>query len=122
MLQTSPLEYLNQARQYLRQAKEELAKEDLRQASEKAGGAASQAVKAVAQKRDWEHRTHIALFRAVDMLVNETGVEELRTQFGIANALHMNFYEGCLSYATVRAHLVHVTLFVERLETIIDND
>ena len=47
----SRLAYRDQSRAYLEQANEELARDDLRQASEKGWGAASQIVKAVAEER-----------------------------------------------------------------------
>ena len=46
----SRLAYRDQSRAYLEQANEELARDDLRQASEKGWGAASQIVKAVASE------------------------------------------------------------------------
>ena len=57
----SRLAYRDQSRAYLEQANEELARNDLRQASEKGWGAASQIVKAVAEERGWEHRGHMVL-------------------------------------------------------------
>ena len=51
----SRLAYRDQSRAYLEQANEELARDDLLQASEKGWGAASQIVKAVAEERGWEH-------------------------------------------------------------------
>ena len=91
----SRLAYRDQSRVYLEQANEELARDDLRQASEKGWGAASQIVKAVAEERGWEHRGHRQLHDAVSMLVDETGDEEM-TLFAVANHLHINFYEGWL--------------------------
>ena len=41
------------SRNFLRQARDELAREDLLQASNKAWGAAAYAIKAVAEKRRW---------------------------------------------------------------------
>ena len=57
----SRLAYRDQSRAYLEQANEELARDDLRQASEKGWGAASQIVKAVAEERGWEHNGVIGI-------------------------------------------------------------
>ena len=79
--------------QLLRQAREELATGDVRQASEKGWGAAAQIVQAIAARRDWEHPGHRELFRAVDRLRKETGDPDVRRLFDVASALHVNFYE-----------------------------
>ena len=116
----SRLAYRDQSRAYLEQANEELAKEDLLQASEKGWGAASQIVKAVAEERVWEHRGHWYLHRAVDSLVAETSDDEIQAQFSSANSLHINFYEGLLSRDTVAFHIRQVTRFIEKVEALLD--
>ena len=68
----SRLAYRDQSRAYLEQANEELARDDMRQASEKGWGAASQIVKAVAEERGWEHRGHWELHNVVSLLVEES--------------------------------------------------
>ena len=65
---TTETHYRSAATQLLAQARQELARGDVRQASEKGWGAAAQAVKAVAEGRGWEHKTHAALFISVDRL------------------------------------------------------
>ena len=112
--------YWKKSRVYLTQAEEELARDDLCQASEKGWGAAASIVKAVASERRWGHRSHPALFRVVDRLTVETRDEELRTQFALAGMLHTNFYEGWLARPAVEAHLVKVTRFVERMEGLLN--
>ena len=115
----SRLAYRDQSRAYLEQANEELAKEDLLQASEKGWGAASQIVKAVAEERGWEHRGHRQLHDAVSLLVVETGDEELRLLFSVANHLHINFYEGWLDRDAVEFNLRQVTRFIEKVEALL---
>ena len=115
----SRLAYRDQSRAYLEQANEELARDDLRQASEKGWGAASQIVKAVAEERGWEHRGHWELHNVVSLLVEESGDDELRTLFAIANHLYINFYEGWLDRDTVAFHLRQVTKFIEKVEALL---
>ena len=57
--------------QMLAQARTELAAGDLRQASEKGWGAAAQIVKAIADRRGWEHKTHRHIWVAVRRLTDE---------------------------------------------------
>ena len=112
--------YWKKSRVYLAQAEEELAKDDLCQASEKGWGAAASIVKAVASERRWGHRSHRSLFRVVDRLTEETRDEELRTEFALAGMLDTNFYEGWLGRRTVVRHMARVTRFVERMEGLLN--
>lgn len=110
--------YRDQGRWYLTQAKEEFAREDLMQASEKAWGAAAQLVKAAAADRGWTHGHHRTLYQVVQRLVEETGV---RLEFAVAGELHANFYEGFLAPSVVEDYLQDVTRFVERVDGILDD-
>ena len=111
--------YLQTSRVFLRQAEEELAAGDLRQASEKAWGAAAQAVKAIAEQRGWEHYTHAHLFQHVDRFSVELNHTELGRLFRSANSLHVNFYEGDQTELAVRGGIEDVRLFVSKLDAII---
>ncbi len=93
---------------------------DLRQASEKGWGAASQIIKAAADERGWPHRQHRNLDRAVANLIDETGDQTLGTLFNQASALHTNFYEGEWSTAMVVHALGQVDVFVTRVEALLD--
>ena len=103
----------------LDQARGELADGDVRQASEKGWGAAAQIVKAVANSRGWQHRGHVLLFDAVDDLRRETGDEELRRLFNVANALHMNFYEDWRSVESVGESLDDVERFLDKMDPLV---
>ena len=80
----SRLAYRDQSRAYLEQANEELARDDLRQASEKGWGAASQIVKAVAEEREWEHNGHWELHNVASLsrIHRWTGMDGVRTSEG----------------------------------------
>ena len=107
--------YKVQALVYLNQAHSEFAKGDLRQASEKGWGAASQIVKAIAEKRGLPHTIHADLFKVVSSLNNP----QLRQQFGVASQLHVNFYEGMLDKPTVRQYLGSVDALVYGLSLLL---
>ena len=96
-----------------------LAEGDLLQASEKGWGAAAQMVKAVAEARGWPHSGHRQLWLAIDRMVEETGDEQLRVAFGLANVLHINFYDGLLPREDVEAYLAHIREFVGRLAELV---
>ena len=108
----NPVSYREQAYIFLQQADEELARGDLRQASEKAWGAAAQAVKAAGEARGWEHATHRKLSDVVRRLAVETNDVQIRPYFQVASRLHKNFYEGQLERIEVARGLAIVTRLV----------
>ena len=111
--------YQHKSRYFLAQAREELATGDLAQASEKGWGAAAQMVKAIAEQRGWDHRGHAQLFRAVDILANETGDDDIDRLFKVASALHVNFYEDWSSAASIARGLEDIARLVSKLEPLV---
>ena len=103
----------------LAQARSELAAGDVRQASEKGWGAAAQMVKAVADRRGWDHQGHAQLFRTVQQLRQETGDQDMLWLFGTANQLHINFYEDYLDAETVGGGLDSVALLINKLRPLL---
>ena len=108
--------YRDQSKVFLEQAFKELEQGDLLQASEKGWGAAAHMVKAVAQERGWEHRSHNLLFAAVDRMAAETGNDQFIRLFSGADSLHKNFYEGHLSSMAISTCFDQVRLFIEIAE------
>ena len=116
---TQDEKYSNAARRFLAQARKELDRGDLAQASEKGWGAAAQMVKAVAERRNWEHNGHALLYQVVRRLVEETGDYQLGTFFHVAGNLHSNFYENWLPPELVQSGLDSVLEMVDRLEQLL---
>ena len=48
-------------------------------------------VKAIAEQRGWQHRSHAQLFGAVATIPSEIGDEVINLLFELASALHTNF-------------------------------
>jgi uncharacterized protein (UPF0332 family) len=109
---TTETQYRSAATQLLQQARQELARGDVRQASEKGWGAAAQAVKAVAESRDWKHNTHAGLFNIVTRLAEETRNNDLNSLFVTASGLHTNFYENWLTADMVGVGVDKIAEFV----------
>ena len=107
------------SRHLLRQGREELAAGVVHQALGKGWGAAAQMVKSIAERREWQHRNHAALFTAVSRLVNETGDEDISLLFAAANNLHVNFYENWEEADTVGRHLAAVERLLDKLEPLL---
>ena len=103
----------------LREAKEELAAADVRQASEKDWGAAAQIVKAIAARRDWEHQGHRELFQLVGRLREESGAPDIRRLFRVSSSLPVNFYEDWQSGESVAEALDDVERFVNKLDPLV---
>lgn len=108
-------DYLIASRDLLAQGRVELARGDIRQASEKGWGAAAQVVKAIAEQRGWEHRGHGRLHEAVRRLRDETDDQDIRRLFQVANSLHVNFYENWEDTQNVAEGLEDVARFIAKL-------
>ena len=113
---TTGQSYAGMSRAYLAQADQELARNDLGQASEKAWGAVATIVKAVASQRGWNHWSHSSLYYVVDRLVDELQDDLLKDLFLGAGSLHTNFYEGWLERTNVESGVRQAARFVARLE------
>ena len=105
------------SRVFLTKAREELAAGDLEQASEKAWGAASLMLKAVAQQRGLDHDTHNHLFQVLRVVAGELDDRELRRLFNDANGLHHNFYEHRLTAEEISDDIDSVERFVGKVES-----
>ncbi len=109
--------YIERSQIFIQQAQDELEGGDLRQASEKAWGAAAQAIKAVAEERDWNHHSHAMLFDVVGQINDERRSSRFNRLFGVANQMHVNFYEDWLGESDVQYGIDTVKVLMQRLET-----
>ena len=113
--------YRETSHQLMDQARAELEAGDLRQAGEKAWGAAAQTVKAAAQQLGWEHDSHRGLFAAVKRLADMNGDPEIHALFAYPNYLHGNFYEGTFGVDEVVRYLGLSEQFIAKIEAILDS-
>jgi len=104
---------------YLKDAEEFLAKEDYVQASEKAWGAASQIVKALAAREGKELKSHRELHNYVAELSRKKKDREITRCWLIATSLHQNFYENWLPGETVRSAVEDIKTFIEKLSQLL---
>jgi len=107
--------HISLSEKYAREMDEFLEKGDYVQASEKAWGAASQILKAVASKRGKELKSHGELHKFVSELREETGDQEIRRLWQVATSLHQNFYENWLPEGIVRESIEDVKRFIGKL-------
>ena len=78
------------------------------QASDKASGAVAQAVKAIAEDRNWRHRSHNLRRDIVGLLADEFQQPQMLYLQAIADQLHDNYYEDWLGEALVASLLTEV--------------
>ena len=80
------------SRELLLNARLELDKGDLLQASDKAWGAAAFAIKAVAEKRRWFNEADWKLRRAAEIISAELGDGDVIRSYSLTRDAHFNFY------------------------------
>ena len=108
------------AAEFLIKGRAHLAEGDLLQASEKGWGAAAQMVKAVAETRGWQHKTHADLYRAVALVAEELSNPRVQNLFRSASALHQNFYEGDMPETGVATGLDDAQEITDLLAAVLD--
>ena len=105
--------------EFLGEWEEALKADKLRQAGEKLWGAASQAVKALAELHGWQHDGHVLLFEVVRRVAKERNDEQLRYQFGLANVLHINFDENWLKEEDITSYALQIEEFISEIKKIV---
>jgi hypothetical protein len=107
--------HLKLSEKYIKDAEEFLTKKDFVQASEKAWGAATQIVKALAAKEGKELINNGELHRYVAELSKEKGDKEIMKLWFSATSFHQNFYENWFPEEAVRSAIEDVKNFIEKL-------
>lgn len=109
-------EYIDVAKELLRDAREELGKGDVRQAAEKLWGAVALAIKAYAWWREGRRLTsHGELWKYVDNMAREIG-DWVRDAFHAGHAMHTCFYEGWCTEESVKASMNRIEKLVKEVE------
>lgn len=104
------------SRRLIQQANYELEqKGDRVQACEKASGAVAQAVKAIAEDRQWRHGSHNLRRTIVDLIAAEFQLPDLILLQAVADQLHENFYEDRFHEAQLKERLLMATELLEQL-------
>ena len=85
------------------------------QASDKASGAVAQAVKAIAEDRNWRHRSHNLRRDIIGLLADEFQQPQMRYLQAIADQLHDNYYEDWLGENLVTDLLADVNALIPLL-------
>ena len=110
------------SKRLLRQAQEELDRQDPLQASEEAWGAVAHAVKAVAEKRRWFNNADWRLDRLTTVLAMEQGDGLIATLYRSVREGHYNFYHH--EFDTLQAQQVinSAADLISKLEATLANE
>jgi len=112
-------EYIKAAHNLIAEAREELEKGDLRQASEKIWGACALAVKAHAlARKGLRLESHRDLWLYKNEMAKELG-DWVRAVFRQADSMHKNFYEGLATREDVEDSLKEVEKLVTAINKLI---
>ena len=110
------------SRNFLRQAREELAKEDLLQASNKAWGAAAYAIKAAAEKRRWFNDADWRLQEAASVITAEQDDKDIMLGFLAARQAHFHFYHHEHHAYTYRQIIDATEVMLNKVEALLARD
>jgi uncharacterized protein (UPF0332 family) len=111
--------HLKLSEKYMGEAEEFIKKGNYTQASEKAWGAASQAVKALAIKRGKELRSHRELHEFVAKISEELKDKEIGRLWRSATSLHQNFYEDWFTESQVLDGVEDARKLIEKLTQLV---
>ena len=107
---------------FLRQAREELAKEDLLQAANKAWGAAAYAIKAVAEKRRWFNDADWRLSDAAWVIAAEQDENGIMLGYLAARQAHYHFYHHEHHAYTYELIINATEVMVNRIDAMLTGD
>ena len=115
---TAENKYSAMSQEFLVRAEDYLERGDLVQASEKSWGAAACALKAIAERRGWNHQSHSLLFDISGQVAEELGKPNLRDMFAVARSMHQNFYENWYQEDEVGHGVGRVRDYLAELEAV----
>ena len=110
--------YFLLSQRLLKHAQEQLEQGDTVQASEKAYGAVSHAVKAYGELRGWNHYNHYRVELVLDQLRDEWNDPELTTFHTVVKELHSNFFEYEMGTTRVGDCLETARKLMDKLDVI----
>ena len=115
MMQMQVQDHVQTALDFLGASDREFDAGDTMQASEKLWGAASHAVIAVAEDRNWDHGSRRALKNAVIRLSVEQDDPLIEARFVAAEKFHINLYYNTMEDFEIELDRPHVHKFVHRV-------
>ena len=120
MTTTNPIAYhLERSWHFLSLVDGEVANGELEEAANKIWGAAAHAIKAVAEKKGWQHGSHAMLEETVLRLIDDEGASpRLLNYYRSANWFHTRFYSGPPRREQILDGKREIAEFIELLESL----
>ena len=106
------------SRRFIQHAKDELAKDNRLQASEKVWGAAAHALKSIAVQRGWYHDQHRLITEIAIQLASEFDRPDFEITTLAVESLHTNFYSNRLQADLIERAIGTVEQFVDDLDEV----
>ena len=113
-------EHVQMSRWFLEKAGSELDKGDRLQASEKVWGAVAHALKAIGEKRGWDHMHHMNIKDIGFHLADEFGRDHFYTYVHDAELMHLNIYRNEADTGDIRQSIITAGRFVAELDELRD--
>ena len=110
--------YFRLSQRLLKHAQEQLDLGDTVQASEKAYGAVSHAVKSYAELRGWNHYNHHRVGLVLDQLRDEENDPGLTEGYDAIESLHKNFFEHEMVVTRVKDRVDTARNLIDKLESL----
>ena len=110
--------YAEMSRDYMSRADDYLWRGDLVQASEKSWGAAACALKSIAERRGWQHKSHSLLFDISNQVADELSRTDLHDMFSAAKSMYQNFYENWEPEEGVEYAVGRIKAYLSELEAV----
>ncbi|MEO0245725.1 MAG: PaREP1 family protein, partial [candidate division WOR-3 bacterium] len=105
---------------YLQEAEKLYKEGDLSQAGEKYYGAVAELLKAIGEKRGWEHKGHIPRRKIILKLDDEYPELNLWLLYKSVETLHQNFYENDLTEEMFDEDKKNAETLISYLEKILE--
>ena len=110
--------YFRLSQRLLKHAQQQLELGDTVQASEKAYGAVSHAVKSYAELRGWNHYNHYRVGLVLDQLRDEENDPSLTEGYDAIESLHKNFFEHEMEVTRVKDRVDTARNLIDKLESL----
>ena len=114
----SPEAHMRMSRRFIAHARNELAKDNRLQASEKIWGASAHALTSIAVQRGWKHRNHDLMYVIASQLSAEQGRPDLAQRFKVAESHHRNFYRNDQFPDDIKTAIDNVEGLVQDLDAV----
>ena len=114
----TPESHMVISRGFVDHARNQLARGNRLQASEKLWGAAAHALKSIAMQRGWRHGHRSYIFAIASQLSDEYEQPNFTVRLNIADSMHGNFYENERDETNINNAIAELVQFIDDLDEV----